>query len=169
MKAYYVENLEQRNAYLTFLSYVFEHSDVFSLLYFKYQDSERTRKTTKEIKDALSPYKIFAKDVQEWPGTVSMDDRHIHRLVLYRADPRAKTVLERVEHLYEWSYSKYPMDLAFFKDGYAWFWSCAHEGLNELYLSDDAMKDDMEAQGILLSECGETTVEKLFFHPKAVL
>ena len=168
MKRYFVEKLENRTSYLRFLNYMFEHSDAFSLLYFKYQDSERTRKTTKEIQKALSPYRVFAKNVQEWPGTVTMDDRHIYRLVIYRAVPQAKMVLERVEHLYEWQYSKYPMDLAFFKDGYAWFWSCTHEGINCLYLSNDATTKELEEQGLVLYYRGEQEVDSLYFNDKAV-
>lgn len=137
MNLFFIENLSETEKYHVFVDYMVAHSDYLSFVFFKYHEGEKTKKTTKDISLLLKPYKRRSKVVNRWPGTVSLNEnKHIYRLVIYDSSPAIKNVLNKVDNLYEWDYPKYPMDLCFYKNGYAWFSSSAHENCNWLYLEE---------------------------------
>ena len=49
IKSYYIDALNERLPYTKFIDYMVAHSDAFSVVYFKYHDSERTKKSTREL------------------------------------------------------------------------------------------------------------------------
>lgn len=68
IKRYYIDALNKRLPYTKFIDYMVAHSDAFSVVYFKYHDSERTKKSTREMKKQLEPYKLFSCNVDKWPA-----------------------------------------------------------------------------------------------------
>ena len=171
-RRYYVEGLDDPGIYQEFLALLLAYSDAFSLIYFKYREGEKTKRTTKEIKNSLSPFKISAKNVSQWGGTITLNQMdHVYRMVTYRID-RSRIfdivdVFESVGALYDWDYPKYPMDPCFYKDGYAWFEVCSHELMNTLYLKDEVgfpSASDIESIGARLFPDGKVDETKLFHH-----
>lgn len=65
IKSYYIDALNERLPYTKFIDYMVAHSDAFSVVYFKYHDSERTKKSTREMKKQLEPYKLFSCNVDK--------------------------------------------------------------------------------------------------------
>jgi hypothetical protein len=123
---YYVDKCEQKDISQKFINAVFRYSDAFSLIYFQYEKGEKMKKSTRNIKNALNPYKLESRTVLEWPGTITMDNRHIYRMITYRTDKNVLPILLSVDTIWDWNYSRYPMDPAFYKNGYAWFYVTSH-------------------------------------------
>lgn len=163
MKSFYLENINNKESYCRFIDYMISNSDSFSLVYFKYKENEKTRNTVKEIKNLLAPYKIYSYNGNQWPGTVTLNqNNHIYKIILYKTEPKCKEVLLKVDNIYDWDYPSYPMDLCFYKDGYAWFASCAHEHFANLFLEDKFDISVFEKIGIKLHYECDIPQEKLF-------
>lgn len=170
MKTYYIEEFEDKIVYTNFIRYMLAHSDTFSFVYFKYKDSEPTKKTTAEIKKLLLPYKIYAENVSRWPGTVTLNEfQHIYRLVMYKAVSQAETALSKADAIYDWDYPKYPMDLCFYRDGYAWFATSSHENWNALYTNDVSIIEELRWLGVCISCDDDTHDEDLFYNNRTII
>ncbi|MBP3554378.1 MAG: hypothetical protein J6K63_01940 [Clostridia bacterium] len=156
MNYYYIEDFEDREGYEKFIDHMLSYSDYFSFIYFRYRENERMKKTTREIHDALAKFKVKSKFTHEWPGTISFDDQHFYKIVLYRSDPAAKEILCRFTHLFDWDYPMAPMDMAFYKDGMCVFSVTAHERDASLYTDDKKLVHTLEAMGVDLDDVGET-------------
>ena len=171
MNKYHVENFTSKSVYHDFLSLMLAHSDAFSLVYFQYDRNEEPHENVRRIMEALSPYEISNKDVTRWPGTITMDFRHIYNLRVYRinkTNPIAVfdilDVLETADSLWDWDYPEYPMDLCFYKNGFAWFASSAHEQWNALYTDEPAgIAADLESIGLQVSQGGDIADNELFY------
>ena len=106
-----------------------------------------------------------------WPGTITMDFRHIYNLRVYRINKtNPKSVfdildaLETAGSLWDWDYPEYPMDLCFYNNGFAWFASSAHEQWNALYADEPAgIAADLESIGLQVSQDGDIAEGELFY------
>ena len=137
MKRYYLNDFENKETYIRFIEYMVLNSDSFSLIYFKYRENEKYTTTVKEIQTLLKPYKIFAKRSTQWPSMITLNENnHIYKLVLYKSTVGVEKILSTVEKLFDWDYPSLPMDLCFYKDGYAWLVSSSHERCAFLCIDD---------------------------------
>lgn len=181
MKSYYVEDfsnlrtyeLQQtydQQIYFAFLDYMLEYSQFFSFVHARYRENDKLKKTVKEIKNGLRGYKVFSERVNKWPGTITCDgDQYIYQLMIYRADPGAEEYLRKVPRLFDWDYPRYPMDLAFYKDGYAWFALSAHEQWNSLYTDDYTHIENLEKLGVKIEYAEEASDSEIFYLPEKLL
>ena len=161
LKCFYVNELNSKTQYEQFIEYMLLHSEYFSLIYFRYSANEKMKKRTRTIHDALKKYKIKSQFSNEWPGTISFDNNHYYKFVLYRSVIDAKTVLCQIDNLFEWDYPSAPMDLCFYKDGFCWFSITAHEHDACLYSDDKNTIEDLTEIGVNLEYARET--EDLFW------
>ncbi|MBE6809301.1 MAG: hypothetical protein E7524_07520 [Ruminococcaceae bacterium] len=137
MKSYYIDKFDNKDSYISFIKYMLNNSETFSLVYFKYCENEKTKKSAKIIQNLLKPYKIFALNGNQWPSTVTLNENnHIYKIVLYKADINAQTALCIADDIFDWDYPNLPMDLCFYKNGYAWFSSSSHEREAYVYTND---------------------------------
>lgn len=152
-KSYYVEGLGRRENYLRFISYMLNNSDHFSLVYFS--EGKKKTESAKQMQDSLSPFRISRKQVWKWPGTTTWDTRNKYHIEVFKVDPGAVDaiyrIFEAVEEITKWMYPALPMDLAFYKNGYAWFESCTHEDLFRIFLN-------RESRVSFLSEFYDTSI-----------
>ena len=149
---YYVDKCEQKDISQKFINAVFHYSDAFSLIYFQYEKGEKMKKSTRNIKNALNPYKLESRTVLEWPGTITMDNRHIYRMITYRTDKNVLPILLSVDTIWDWNYSRYQWILHFIKMGTLGF-MLLHEHINQLYLREDnsfPSVDELESLGVKL-------------------
>lgn len=170
-KKYYVDGLEDKKVSQIFLRAIAAYSDAFSLVYFRYKEDEKLKRSTRKMKEMLNPFKIKSENVLEWPNTISMDEKHIYRMVTYRVDMDIIPALEEVDTVYDWDYPKYPMDPSFYKDGYAWFAVTSHEYFSVLYLGEEGsfpLASDLESLGVTLIPQGRVSEDKLFYNEFAV-
>lgn len=99
----------------------------------------------------------------QWPGTVTLNtNKHIYKVALYQADLGAKEALFKANNIYDWHYPFFPMDLCFFKDGYAWFELCAHERMSYIYIDNKKTYSDLINIGAKLSYKADIDNSELF-------
>lgn len=123
------------NDYKRLIDYLFNRSDAFMLVYFKYTQNEKLKPLTRRIKTGLAPYKIKIRHNTVWPTTIS-SDKHYHDIVVYKTSLEARQYLDLIDHIFGWEYYN-PIDLCFFKDGYCMFAVTAHEEFATIYFEDD--------------------------------
>ena len=169
MKKYYIRDFDNKENYLKFIHYLMSNSDTFSLVYFRYQENSKPTRTTKQVSKMLDPYKIYAERVYEWPSMITWDTVHIYKLTMYRACEEAEEALALADCLYDWDYSKYPMDLCFYKDGYCWFATSSHECWNALYTNSKKTKIELEKLGVIIDDECDFDESNLFYNEKAII
>jgi len=164
MKSWWVEGIEQREAYLRFVQYMLEVSDAFSLIYFRYAEDEPLKKSARKVKNLLERFKIYARNVNQWPAMITQNENnHIYRMIMYRAAPEAVEALGEADSLWDWDYPARPMDLCFYKDGYGWFAASSHEQWNALYTDDERIVERMRSLGLTVTREGDMDESKLFY------
>ena len=151
LKWYTLCDIEDKEQYAKFIEYMLKSSDCFSVIYFRHNEGERLRKSAKQIRDELRPFKIYSKNTNEWPGTITWDKKHIYRIAYYYSDMKCLDTLVRVGGLFNWDYPAAPMDLCFYKDNYCCLKSTAHEEMSSLYI-DTEEAPVLESRGIKIVE-----------------
>lgn len=170
MKKYYLEGLDHPNTYKLFVRTMCAYSSAFSLVYFRYTENEKQKRSCRTIKERLKPYKISKRNTNVMPSMITGNWlNHIYELTFYRVCFETADVLESVKNLYEWDYPKHPMDLCFFKDGYAWFISSAHEFDCTLYTNDSALIRGLQSLGIQVEQVGEIDEASLFYEQDTII
>ena len=104
MKEFFVEEFSSQESYRRFIKYMLSHSQLFSVIYFRYRENEPMKKRPKMLYEKLKKFKEYSITTSEWPGTITMDDNHIYKLVYYRAEMECFDWLIQVPGLYEWDY-----------------------------------------------------------------
>lgn len=89
LKWYTLCDIEDKEQYAKFIEYMLKSSDCFSVIYFRHNEGERLRKSAKQIRDELRPFKIYSKNTNEWPGTITWDKKHIYRTGSFIKELRA--------------------------------------------------------------------------------
>lgn len=181
MKSYYIEDfsnlrtyeLQQtydQHIYFAFLDYMLEHSQYFSFVDVRCHENDKLKKTVKEIKNGLRRYRVFSERANKWPGTIICDgDHYIYQLMIYRADPGAAEYLRKVPRLFDWAYSWYPMDLAFYRDGYAWFALNAFGKWDRLYTDDETHVENLRKLGVRIEYDKEADDSEIFYLPEKLI
>ena len=168
INSYFINEFKNREDYINFIKYFVQNSDAFSFVYFKYTKNERVKESVKNIKKLLQPYKIYSKTSNEWPGTVTLNyNNHIYTLCLYRSDERVVDVLSTVNDIFDWDYPNYPMDLSFFKDGYAWLTTCSHEYFCILYTDNRSIVTDLKELGVDIVKADPVDTKYIYYDEKA--
>lgn len=84
----------------------------------------------KSFRKELEAYKVKTRTNPYWPGTPGTYSVNTsYKVVFYRTDQKAKTILKKVTSLNAWMCPSYPQDLAFFKKNQCWFYSVGHENI----------------------------------------
>lgn len=181
MKSYFIEDFSNlrtyglretydQHIYFAFLDYMLEHSQYFSFVYIRRNENDKCKRAVKEIKNGLKGYKVFSERVNEWPGTKTWhEDPNIYQLMIYRADPRAAEYLRKVPRLFDWRYSWYPTDLAFYRDGYAWFALCAEGYWDSLYTDDETHVENLKKLGVKIKYDKEADDSEIFYLPEKLI
>ncbi len=147
------EDFCEGERYFAFLEYAFSETDYFMLVYVNYYGKGYSKKM-KEIKKALEPYKVKSRSNPSWPGTLwSVCQDTEYKVVFYRNDERAKTVLKSVEKVSDWTRPGYPEDLAFFKGNICWFYSVGHEKIAAIIHASEKDILFAERNNLILKDC----------------
>lgn len=131
-------------------------------------DMEIFKEQTETFVEKLQPYLIKQRHTPtEWPRTkVGYDDNDINNererlsINLYKVCEEVKNFLYKPNGVFKWRYPHFPEDLSFFKDGYCWFESCAHEKFAFMYLDDLGEVEILKNLGLKF-ELKESEVEKV--------
>ncbi len=169
MKSYYVEDMTSKQIYCSFIDIMLKYSDAFTLVYFRYREDEKLKKSVREVKKKLAPYKIYSKNVNEWASMVTLNENdHIYRLTMYKSEEDTEEALYKANNISDWDYPKLPMDLCFFKDGYTIFASSAHEYENFLYTDNEELIKELSESGVQLIFQRNVDDSAVFFDEKAI-
>lgn len=169
LRSYYVEGLENKIKYISFVRVMVQMSDAFSFVYFKYNERRTLRVTVKNIKQKLQPYKLYSKKTNILPSMFTLNESgHIYNLVAYKSVPEVVDILVLVDSLWDWDYPNYPMDLCFFKNGYAHFISSAHEEYSILYTDDKNLVQLLREHDIKLIAYKKMEKNELYYDSKTI-
>ncbi len=167
-QVYYVENCENPDISRKLLCFLFAYSDAFSLIYFRHNKYEKLSHNVTRIHKELAPYELDVCNVNEWPGMKTRNtNRHIYRMITYKIDSNAFTTLEEVGSFWNWDYPDYPMDISFYKNGRAWFYTSAHERDNGMFIKrgeQDSLITDMNSIGLKLTLKETANETQLFYN-----
>lgn len=150
MKEYFVYEIKNKEVYDDFIQYMLEHSDFFSVIYFRNRKDSPLNKYLKEYKKILRPYILHAENTRKWPNTETWNGRSVYRIAFYYADMKCYDVLTRVNDIFEWHYPRAPMDLCFYKNGYCWFAFTAHEEMAYLYTNNEKEIQELRELGVMV-------------------
>ena len=64
MKEYFVDEIKNKKVYDNFIQYMLEHSDFFSVVYFRNRKDSPLNKYLKNYKKALRPYILHAENTR---------------------------------------------------------------------------------------------------------
>ena len=86
-------------------------------------------------------------------------------ILFYKFDEDLVDFLLKNDNLYNWLNPDFPEDIAFFKDGYCWLYSVAHEEMCVIYCSDKKEYVEMKNMGIKFYEKDFELIpkEKIYF------
>ena len=152
-KVIYFKNDDQKNdccknqTYLSFLTYAFEKTNYFMLVYVNYYGKGYT-KIMKRYREALKPFEIKVRTNPSWPGTMSRCSDTTYKVVFYKNNDKAKEILSSVECMSQWSGPNYPQDLAFFKGNQCWFYSVGHETIAAILYATEEDVEFVEKNGL---------------------
>lgn len=151
MKKYLINSFSSKEAYVSFINYAVTHSDYFSLVYFRYSEKDRVKKSIKEIHNKLQKHKVCVKRGGRWPEViVSPENKHVYKVVLYKSDTDVIPILSVVNSLQEWEFPQYPEELCFYRDGICWI-TTVH-----LYTDNNNEINYLSELGIELTKLGST-------------
>lgn len=140
MREYYLDEFRNRENYVKFIAYMLEHSDFFSVVFYRSRRTDPLKRSSREFKDSLRRYHLHSEETKKWPGTETRDES-CYMIAYYYSDPACLERLSKVDDIFEWYYPKAPMDLAFYRDGYCWMWVTAHEGLGAMFLEKEEAEE----------------------------
>lgn len=156
MKKYCLDNFTTASDYANFIKYMLSKSDYFSLIDFRYKKNEPLKNKSKRIFELLKNNKIGAQYATKWPGTEIADKDHFYKIVFYKSNIEAHKALTIVDNIFEWYYPNAPMDLCFYRQGYCWYESIAHETEAYLYVDDVTEITEIEKLNLNIWWSGET-------------
>ena len=170
-RRYYIEGCENPKVTRQLYALLTAHSKAFSLVYCQYGRNEKYSRTTQKIERKLKNYEIDSREVKKWPGTETLDERSIYKMVTYRIDEESLwdiiDVFDTTKTIWDWDYPKYPMDICFYREGgLAWFYITAHERLNTLILDDSMGLSVLDIESIGVKLVAEESVDddNLFYN-----
>ena len=150
MQEYYLDEFRNRENYVNFIAYMLEHSDFFSLVFYRSRKTDPLKRSSREIKDSLRRYHLHSEKMKEWPGPEIRDDSCCETAYYY-SDPACLETLSKVDDIFEWYYPNAPANLAFYRDGYCWMWISVYEELGAMFLGEEEA-EELKELGVNLTE-----------------
>lgn len=132
----------------------------------KYKEITIFKERTEPFLARLEPYLVKKRNSPtEWPGIkVVLNEYTKVEISVYKVRNEVKSYLLEPRSLFNWKYPYFPDDLSFFKDGYCWFASVAHEGYACMFTNiyDDITFLKKLGISFKVTEC-DYDVESLFY------
>lgn len=137
---------------------MFEDDEIYEAMVKWYERSKKEayiqmnifNSNTKQFISELDNYLISKRNVPtKWPGieVVFSDDTKVD-IYVYRICHELRALLLKPKELFKWKYPYFPDDLSFFKNGYCWFFTVAHENYSFMFVESDEEIRILERMGI---------------------
>lgn len=145
--------------YEKFIKYACQKSDAVMFLSSKRGFGEKDIKilenTTAQLKTKYKESFLKSKNVSSWVGTSigitrkeKKEAEKLNEILFFRPSKEIKEYLLSNKNIYTWLNPKYPEDVAFFKDGYCWFYSVTHEEFCFIYCDTKEEYEYIRSMGI---------------------
>jgi len=108
------------------------------------------------LKSRNGSYWVFSKvgykrlGITGYSDPTGFDD--LFEILFYKAVDETKQYLLTNKNLYNWLNPKYPEDISFFKNGYCWLYSVAHEEMCIIYCDSEMEYKYLKSIGIKFRE-----------------
>ncbi len=151
----------KNEVYKKLIDYAFEKCDAIMLvshpLGLTDEEVKLLNKNIKELQEKfkLSIYKI--RHDNHWvysaaykgPGKyLPSEMKNQFNIMFYKLDNSIKEYLLTNKDLYNWINPDYPEDISFFKNGYCWLYSVAHEEMCDIYCESNEEYEYLKSIGI---------------------
>lgn len=155
----------QNEQYIKLIQYSFEKTDAVMLVFRKdgFDDFEINKlnntleKVVNQFRNCLlkrrnGAYWVFSKVGYSQLGIVDYNDPldfdKMFDIIFFKTEQEIKKYLLENKDLYAWLNPNYPEDIAFFKDGYCWLYSVAHEEMCDIYCENNEEYEYLKSIGI---------------------
>jgi len=162
MKKYWISEFSNKQAYDSFIEYMLLNSEYFSFVYFGYGTNPKMKAGLREIKNDLQKYQVHSQKTLNMPGMITLDTNNTYRIAIYRSTPEVYNVLTKEKDIFDWDYPDRPMDLAFFRDGYAWFISVSHEMYAYFITDNEDEIEHLKSLGVNIIDVDDTREGSIF-------
>lgn len=153
--------------YKKLIEYSIETCDTFMFFICNYEQIDNYREKMScflaMLKPLLKKTRHNGVKVTCWPGSKSWDNRFERDIMFYRSDKSAIETLLRPTGLYQWQYPDYPEDICFFRNGYCWLTTSAHEGLAYIITNDKSEYNKLESIGVVFKQKEYEDTPSIFF------
>ena len=143
---------------------------VFSQVPFRGNDILVLNETKEKVKKQFANSILKIRNVDYWVFSgisIHLPSREdsVSEVQFYKFDDSLKESLLTKKNFYSWCNPKFPEDIVFFKDGYCWLYSVAHEDICDIYYKDRKEYEELKAIGIEFYEKDFEVMpkEKLYF------
>lgn len=143
---------------------------VFSKVAFRDKQLLLLEDTKNKVKRQLKKSLLKVREGDHWVFTgrsyyLPGDATDATEIQFYKFDDTLINFLLTNKNLYNWLNPNYPEDVAFFKDGYCWLYSVAHEDICDIYCTDETEYETLKEIGIKFYEnkFQQTPKEQLYF------
>ena len=164
------------DSYAKLINYAFKNNDAVMFVYREdglskdeiEKMNEVREKNNIDLGDSLyfkrkGSYWVHTKVGHEMLGYTDIKDpegyQNKFEVCFYKNDEKLKKYILSNEDLYLWLSPKYPEDISFFRDGYCWLYSVAHEEYCDIYCRN---KDEYEYLKSIGIEFYENNYRKIF-------
>ena len=62
MREYYLDEFRNRENYVKFIAYMLEHSDFFSVVFYRSRKTDPSKRSSREFKDSLRRYHLHSEE-----------------------------------------------------------------------------------------------------------
>lgn len=154
--------------YEKLINYAFEKSDAIMFVSrkdgFSPTELEELDNTIENIKMKFSDsilktrtggYWVFTKVGNQRCGLEEEDPPgydELFEVLFLKTNQSVKEYMLTNKNLYQWLNPKYPEDISFFKNGYCWLYSVAHEEMCEIYCENIKEYEYLKSLGIKFFE-----------------
>lgn len=128
------------------------------------------KKYTEELKERLKEYLVKEKHDSKWTVNEVCEkkekenNQYVFDICFYKVCPEIeKFLLESVDSLYAFNPPYLPEDIAFYKDGYCWFYTVTHEERCDMYIESIEECNYIENMGIKIEKYEITEKDRDLF------
>lgn len=133
----------------------------------KYLDVGIFKQKTEPFLEKIKPFLINTRNLPtEWPGKKVVFHTKYQSLDIsvYKVCNDVREYLLEPKGIFNWKYPYFPDDLCFFKNGYCWFSTCAHEWYGCMFVDTYEDVEKLQNIGMVFNiQESDITEESLFY------
>lgn len=174
----------ENEQYKRLIKYAFQKSDAIMFVFrkdgFNDQQISKLEKTSNDLKTEFKDYILKIRNGAYWVFTKVgysklgiynskfKDQPNFDKLfevLFYKTNKELEEYVLSNSNLYSWLNPYYPEDISFFKNGYCWLYSIAHEELCDIYCENEEEYNYLKSIGIefIDNKFIETSNNNLYF------